>query len=1141
MEDVSESGYYDCPYDDCSETFFFDKDTGTLHSVEELQEETIKDEIVIVCPNPDCGQELRIPNTTETLQVTCPKCGTYFRYPLQSEEASNIVSELLAEFDEALEDEIKVVKTRGGNISVMLKDGKLVGEIAGYGIYRFNIERKVPVIDETPAQIEIRGKNYRATIVSFLDFKLEIRIWDFEEEEIPSALLSVDATYVLRKLKEALPSLESQDVDLALKTFNRIPLKCSEGKPVFILTDTDEKNLDDFQTKAMKICLGNEVAFVHGPPGTGKTRTLVNVANDFANNGKKVLVSCHTNVACDNVIKHFLKYGHEATVKNLLKDGEIVRIGTPVLQDVKPFTIEEIRENLSRDLREERERLNNLMNSLMQKNELYYGYKQRFLEHRNLAERVENCKENIIESEDLIRGYIQREEELNQIISQKKQLLSIAEGRNAIINFLKGTRPKNLRLEIVHLENEKTSETKNRFKEEKRLGLLSAELQKLNSLVSKASMKLPQCKNLEQIEEVLKKTEGTLENAKTKIAEIDDRISKLNEGILDNAKVIVSTLARTFTDPILSGIRFDVVLIDEASIAPLPMVFYVCSLAKEKVSIFGDPRQLAPIKLAATDAAQKWLGRDIFQEANATENRPHDPRIESLNLQYRMHDEIFKIVNLNFYGNLYNTRPEIDKDYRKYDNILIPMPKHRVVIIDTTKVNACVSTEKLGPKRRSRYNLYNVEVVEKVLHDLIEGNLIEQKDIGIITPYRSQASFLREMLKESRWEDVEVGTVHTFQGREKRYIIFDLVEALGTRKIGILLNDKHELYLKKDQSENEARRLLTVAFSRPQEKLVIISHNQLMLNNLPKGSVLRKIIADLLKRGQFIDSSTLVPYYVPTEEYPDIALFNVEELLRKEAVFNQKSFYPSLIQDLKNAQKEVLFISGYMTTNRIEKLMPYLTDLLSRGVNVGIITKPPGEQMSRERELEGLYRALKNIGIKIQERYGTHEKIVAIDGHILYAGSLNVLSFNHSSKEMMIRSDSKSKLQKVFSVLAKDPKMRECLTKSGYILKPVLPPQKFQNILDRVRPKHRELPKNKREVKEYYRSMLKKLRWVIADDKRIPNFAVLFNDTIENLLNDPPKTVEQLLSLPEFMRNRTNIRGYEDIVLKILKEYRDDC
>ena len=69
-------------------------------------------------------------------------------------------------------------------------------------------------------------------------------------------------------------------------------------------------------------------------------------------------------------------------------------------------------------------------------------------------------------------------------------------------------------------------------------------------------------------------------------------------------------------------------------------------------------------------------------------------------------------------------------------------------------------------------------------------------------------------------------------------------------------------------------------------------------------------------------------------------------------------------------------------------------------------------------------------------------------------------------------------------------------------------------------------------------SVFKKLRWIIADDKRIPYLAVLFNSTIEALLNEPPTTCQQLLSLPEFIRNSTNIRGYESIILKIIDEYK---
>lgn len=1146
IPDVSKSGQYGCPYDDCSKTFFFDKDTGAIYKIEEVSEEILGDEILITCPNLECRQKIRSLKSKGTRQIICPRCGTSFRYPAQDKEAKYEIRKLLAEFDKALEDEIKAVKTRGGDRTLVLKDGKFIGEIAQGRIYQFNIERKIPVADETPAQVEILGRSYRASIVSFLDFKLEVRILDFEEEEIPFALLKIDATYVLRKLKDALSALgfSSRSVDLALKVFNYIPPKCSVGKPVFTLQDMDGHVPDAYQTKAIETCLGNEVSFIHGPPGTGKTRTLVNVVNDLANNGKRVLVSCHTNIACDNVLDQFIKYEHEETVKSLVDNGEIIRIGTPVLRDprIKDLTIEAIYERLSEELRKEKETLTGLIDSLTQKNKRYYEYKQVFLECETLSERIMSCEQNISVSKVAIRQYTLEENELSHVISEKSQLLSIAQKRNAIVNFFKGTRPRNLRLEIANLNNTKTQKGRSRLEQEKRFRLLSAEIEKLNTSYRGKLGSLPQGIKIEQIESALGETVNNLDKTKAKIADVDERISNLNEGLLSRAKVIVSTLAKTFTDPVPVNMQFDVIAIDEASIAPLPMLFYVCSLAKEKVLIFGDPNQLAPIKLADTSAAERWLKRDIFQEAEAVEKRQDDLRTESLNNQYRMHEEIFRIVNSNFYdGDLHDRRPEIDQEYSRYDK-LIPKSEHRVVVIDTSNAHACMSTEKTGPKSRSRYNLYHIQILERVLHDLIDGNYIEQKDIGIITPYRSQASFIREVLIELELKDVDLGTVHTFQGIEKKYVIFDLVEAPGGGKVGVLVNDKHEKYLGKSRPENEALRLLTVAFSRSREKLLIISHNRHMLENLPGNSVIRNIIADLINREATIDGTGLVPYYVPADEYPDVALFNQQELLGKEAVFNQKSFYPHLIRDLENAAEEVIFISGYMSTNRVERLMPHFTRLLSRGVNIKMFTKPPREQMSREQELEQLHRRLKNIGIEIYQHYGTHEKVVAIDGHILYAGSLNALSFNHGSSEMMIRSDSKLKLQKVFSVLAKEhPRLEDYLIKTGYVVpeQPVdLTPEKGQNIIDDVRPKNRELPKTKREAEEYYRSMLKKLRWAIADDKRIPIMAIFYNETIEVMLNDPPTVIEQLLLLPEFRRNRTNIRGYENIVLNILKEYR---
>ena len=861
-------------------------------------------------------------------------------------------------------------------------------------------------------------------------------------------------------------------------------------------------------------------------------RTVLNRSN-------KVLVACHTNIACDNAIEHLLRYEHEYTVKNLLDNGEIVRIGTPVLQNdrLKELTIDAIYKRLSATLVENKECLVKQIVQLTKISKEYYEYKQSYTECQTIITKIEQCKKSISEYGEIILHHTEEEKKFNALIGEKSAILSIAENRSSITNFFKGTRPKRLRFLIDKLNQGKLSLIKTRAEKEKFIKMLSEELAKLHTYHSQKSASLPSGITIEHVEKMLQTTQKELEYARAEMKVIEEKLSKLNEGILNNAKIVVSTLAKTFIEPNIMNTLFDIVVVDEASSAPLPMLFYVCSLAKKKVIIIGDPKQLSPIKLANTIAAERWLKKDIFQEANALKAKPEDGRIRRLNNQYRMNENIFTIVNDKFYGSELNNRRKEDNSY----NNLPPKPDYRVILIDTSKANACVSSERMGAKSFSRYNLYNIQVIEKLVHDLFANDQITERDIAIITPYRSQASFIRQILLDLKLKDIDVGTVHSFQGIEKKYVIYDLVEAPGGKRISGLLNDKHEVYRGKREDENEALRLNTVAFSRPQEKLVIISHNEHMLKELPRDSIFREIIEGLVRDRATVDATGLVPFYVPAEELPEAALFEAEDLIKKEAVFNQKSFYPHFIKDIREATQEVIFISGYMSTQRIEKLMPFLKELLSKGINIKIFTKPPREQMTRQKELEELHHKLKNIGIEIYQHYGTHEKVVAIDKHILYAGSLNVLSFNHGSKEMMIRSDSNAKLQKVFSVLAKNyPRLNEYLVKGGYIVHdlPVdLMPGKFTNIIDSVRPKNRALPKGKNEARSYYDTMLTKLRWVIADDKRIPVFAVLFRKTLESMLSNPPRTLEELISLPEFRRNRSNIGGYENIVLEILKEY----
>ena len=70
--------------------------------------------------------------------------------------------------------------------------------------------------------------------------------------------------------------------------------------------------------------------------------------------------------------------------------------------------------------------------------------------------------------------------------------------------------------------------------------------------------------------------------------------------------------------------------------------------------------------------------------------------------------------------------------------------------------------------------------------------------------------------------------------------------------------------------------------------------------------------------------------------------------------------------------------------------------------------------------------------------------------------------------------------------------------------------------------------------KEKARKLLKKLRWIIAEDKGLPVQATLWSRTIDWLIKSKPKNIVQLYSCEEFKRNKTNIAGYEEVVFQIV-------
>lgn len=121
--------------------------------------------------------------------------------------------------------------------------------------------------------------------------------------------------------------------------------------------------------------------------------------------------------------------------------------------------------------------------------------------------------------------------------------------------------------------------------------------------------------------------------------------------------------------------------------------------------------------------------------------------------------------------------------------------------------------------------------------------------------------------------------------------------------------------------------------------------------------------------------------------------------------------------DLSNSGEEVVILSPFLSSNRAIHYYQILMTLTERGVKVDVYTKPQNEQPE---SLRALYwqveKALMQSGVSVHTRAGMHEKIGIVDNHILWHGSLNILSHNNT-RESMLRFESTDLVQEIIAEL----------------------------------------------------------------------------------------------------------------------------
>jgi len=289
---------------------------------------------------------------------------------------------------------------------------------------------------------------------------------------------------------------------------------------------------------------------------------------------------------------------------------------------------------------------------------------------------------------------------------------------------------------------------------------------------------------------------------------------------LRKKQLVATTLAKVCTSDLFFNMEFDAVVVDEGSMASLPYLMVLASLCKWHLVVVGDPMQLPPISITTDREARDFLEKDIFTTVSGAETTgdlfawhdKHPSYTAFFDTQYRLEESLADVISTVFYeGRLKTDKPTEDLGLNGNNRAF-----H---LVDTSKYNPYLE-QKSGERGFNPINLVHQEVVERLIQKLA-GRGVSMQQVGIIVPFRSAVYDLRNRLYGAGIRDVEVGTIHTFQGREKDYIIFDTVMS-GEKQRGSL---RHYSVRPLDEDKNglSVPRLLNVAFSRSRKELVVIA------------------------------------------------------------------------------------------------------------------------------------------------------------------------------------------------------------------------------------------------------------------------------------------------------------------------------
>ena len=305
------------------------------------------------------------------------------------------------------------------------------------------------------------------------------------------------------------------------------------------------------------------------------------------------------------------------------------------------------------------------------------------------------------------------------------------------------------------------------------------------------------------------------------------------------------------------GIEFDTVVIDEAARANPLDLFVPMAMARRRIILVGDHRQLPHLvqreledevisRRSLTEAQAKAYEQSLFErlvkQLREQEKVDGIRRVVMLNKQYRMHPTLGNFISKQFYeseglGVLYSGRPAEDfthsipgyqgkcaawldvplKDGE--EEFLKPGYERRAEAISIAKEVRRIA-DLCGPSLSIGVISFYRAQCERILDALADEGLAEKEEgeIRIARTYRRT---------ESGEERLRVGTVDAFQGKEFDVVFLSIVRANAIMVPEQKEGQDRERFLNRKYGHLRLENRLNVAMSRQRKLLVAVGDKRM--------------------------------------------------------------------------------------------------------------------------------------------------------------------------------------------------------------------------------------------------------------------------------------------------------------------------